>query len=365
MVIIFGKIFSLFRFKKKDYVIGFSEIAGTLSSYSETFKNSLSVCIHHNSYYNNAYDIQFSKNKILNQLQRIFVSPFLFLYLVEISDNFIYVWHQGVLVSDIDSRKFEFKYLKKQNKRIICYFLGDDIRSDLLLYQLGEDLGLDTISHYRRYTNPAIFNSEIIKKNRAEIVDFYADIVFNKDADQKSYLKCKTYFPRFVINESLFTLYNEKFNNLDVIRIVHAPSSPFIKGTQVIRSVVNSLKEEGYDIEYIELFEQKNYRVLDILKTAHISINQLYAFIPSIFGLESMARNCALFTSGDETIEKDLPEESKHAWVHIKYFNLYSNLKSYLDNPYKLKSIANNGYNYVKKYHSRTSVQKYHEQIIK
>ena len=98
-----------------------------------------------------------------------------------------------------------------------------------------------------------------------------------------------------------------------------------------------------------------NDRVLDELKNAHIVLNQFYAFVPGIFGVEAMSSHCALLTSADESIETDFPIGSNKAWVVTRYFEIYDNLKKLLDNTQLIKPQADAGYSWVKKYAAMSS----------
>ena len=83
-----------------------------------------------------------------------------------------------------------------------------------------------------------------------------------------------------------------------------------------------------------------NQVVLEHLKSAHIVLNQFYAFTPGLFGIESMANHCAVLMSADPNIETGLPQDSKDAWMITKYWEVYDNLKYLLDNPEKIKYYA-------------------------
>lgn len=66
----------------------------------------------------------------------------------------------------------------------------------------------------------------------------------------------------------------------DKVRIVHAPTAPGPKGTDVIRGIIQQLKEAGRAIEYVELINKSNEEVLEELQRCDFVIDELYSDIP-------------------------------------------------------------------------------------
>lgn len=64
------------------------------------------------------------------------------------------------------------------------------------------------------------------------------------------------------------------------VTILHAPSNPFAKGTPIIRHLIEELKNENYNINYIELQGQPNHVVMQTLKECDFVIDQLYSDTP-------------------------------------------------------------------------------------
>ena len=107
---------------------------------------------------------------------------------------------------------------------------------------------------------------------------------------------------------------------------------------------------EGYSFKYIELINEPHENILLALKSAHIVLNQFYAFVPGVFGIEAMASSCALLTSADENIESTLDEGANNAWKVTPYWSVYDHLKLFLDNPDMIKPQALAGHNWAKKH---------------
>ena len=70
--------------------------------------------------------------------------------------------------------------------------------------------------------------------------------------------------------------------------IIHAPSKPKFKGTDIIREAIQEVKDEGYDFDYEELIEVPNTHVLEKIQQCHFVINQLYSDTP-MSGLDTEA----------------------------------------------------------------------------
>lgn len=65
-----------------------------------------------------------------------------------------------------------------------------------------------------------------------------------------------------------------------LVRILHAPSNPIVKGTEEIRAAVARLIEEGLPIDYRELTGVPNAEVLAELSRCDLVIDQLYSDHP-------------------------------------------------------------------------------------
>jgi hypothetical protein len=342
-------LFIFFKKKKYNAVFGVTEVAGFLSKFGAMDNSYFTVSLYNDKYFDCSYSFKNTKNRVLRRLFILFYAPFLLGSLINKSEVFFYLYSYGFLIDPSKSRFFEFMYLKFRKKKIINYYLGSDIRSIKMLYLYGLQIGYDTIATYTRYSKYDI-NDEITKSKLAKSSDKFADVIFTFKVDQMSYIKSKTYPGFYILDQFDYNYTPSKFLNVmnNPIKVIHAPTNPLIKGTQVIRATIKKLQVEGYFIDYIELFETSNSFVIKAMSNAHIGINQLYSFVPSVFGIECMANRVALITAADEKIEEDLPIGSNEAWVVTGYWNLYDQLKYLLDNPTKIEEQANKGFDFVK-----------------
>ena len=69
-------------------------------------------------------------------------------------------------------------------------------------------------------------------------------------------------------------------NEQRLIRILHSPSSPEVKGTYLIRQAINALKAKGYPIDYVEIMGKPNTVVIAELEKCDFIVDQLYSDTP-------------------------------------------------------------------------------------
>lgn len=348
---------------EKSWVIGVDEIASMLFFIGNLFHPSTTVCLGINRFYNLKYNYSINiSNKYIRFLYRVFYGPTLLGYLANKNSHFLYIWHTGFLLN----REDEFKFLKSINKKIVCCFIGDDIRSLVKTIHYSQSKNEDTYANYYGMVNPYYLTKEyeFDKENIARIADKYADLVFNAKYEQMSYLKTKQILWPYNYDKNKFFKNNNKFLN-STIKILHAPSNAIYKGTQLVRAAIKKLQLEGYNFEYIELQNMPNDVVLEHLKSSHIVLNSFYSYAPGVFGIESMANHCAVLMSADPSIETTLPQDSKDAWMITKYWEVYDNLKYLLNNPEKIKYYADKGYEFTYKHYTYEAASEYINTVLK
>lgn len=338
------------RTKKYSWVIGVSECVGNIYQISKCLNNSVSVCINKNKFYDYDYDYTLIKTnfRLLNTFLSYLYGPIVFGYLVHVAEGFFYIWSDGFLISQIDGRHFEFSFLKKRNRKISCFFCGNDIRSLKLEMQLGNRINMDVAADYYEFCIPEMISGKYEKQKKviASSADKFADFVFNADVDQSSYLSKPSLPYIYFYPDDMFCVNERKFDDAR-LKILHAPTSPIIKGTQLVRATIKQLKVDGFDFEYKELLNVPNKVVLQELRCSHIVLNEFYMFSPGLLGIESMANFCVLLTSADEHIETSLPLGSNNAWIVTHYYEIYQKLRWLLENRQEHVRIARAGYEWA------------------
>jgi hypothetical protein len=364
MLIVFYNILKLVAQKQKGCVIGVTEIAKMIYLYGHLFKNSKTVCLDSNKFYSLKYHYSIVKSQgrfsyLLYGLKRFIYGPFLLAYLACRYDVFIYFWSTGFLFD----REYEFRFLKRKNKKIITIFNGDDIRSPNKLREKLNELEYDEFLDYVDVYNSKGYEEK--KKRIAALSDKYADLCFSWPIDQASYLTSKQYIMAFPYDIKNFNRNDDKFDKNQTIKILHAPSNPLVKGTPLVRAAVKKLKLDGYRFEYKELMGASNTKVLKELGSCHIVLNQFYLFHPGVLGVESLANHTAVLMSADPDIETGLPQDAKGAWMITKYWQVYDNLKFLLDNPEEIKKYADTGYDFALNHYTYEKTSEYLHQVFK
>jgi hypothetical protein len=350
------------------WVVGVDEIATNIKYISEALPDSYSISLSKNRFYDFEYDYSLKSkgNFKINLIKRSIVGPILLGFLLNNAKGFFYIFSTGFLLSNIDGRDYEFAYIKNKNKKLICWFVGNDIRSPKKMIEFSKSSKNEVTANYYFLTSPERLSDEYenSKKLIASATDRHADLVFNYEFDQMSYLKRGVLPVYYLYPDSNFHKNNNKFINQSNVIIVHAPSSPIIKGTQLVRAAIKKLKVEGYKFKYVEFIESTNVDILEQLKDANIVLNEFYSFAPGVFGVEAMASHCALLTSADEEIELSLPVGSNKAWMVTRNYEIYDNLKVLLDSPLLVKKYADSGYEWALEHAAISSTGKKLENIL-
>lgn len=334
-----------------SWVVGPVEIASMVANLKRAIPNSYSVVVAPHPFYDFQYDFQIGSERG-DWLRSRFVAPWEFGRLAASARGFIYVGADGFLLNGtggVGDREWEFAFLKRHGLRLVCLFAGSDIRSPALMRALEKETGLENIVTYLDQVAPVFATSAYDDQRRrtAAIADRFADVVFTASVDQLSYLERPTEPFPYLYPDADLQLDDSKHSASGPRIVVHAPSSPIIKGTQVVRAAIQRLRSEGFDFEYRELLGMPHALVLSALREAHIALNEFYAFVPGVFGVEAMANGCALLTRADESIETDLPSGSNSAWMVTTAADIYANLRTLLQHPERIAPQAAAGLAWV------------------
>jgi hypothetical protein len=344
------KPLALLRRRRVSWVVGTEEIALMVSHIAGAIPDSYSVVHKAHPFYSVDYDLTIQRESSrIAKYRRLFGGPLALAWLLGRAEGFIYVGSAGFLQDQVDQREFEFDFVSRHGGKIVCYFTGNDIRSPRLMKQLEQEMGRPNIATHLVAMNPVFETEEYesARRERARVADRFADAIFSVRVDQLSYLERPTEPFLYFYPDDGFSRLTDKFEKLDRPIVVHAPSKPLLKGTPHVRAAVERLREEGFDFDYRELTGVSNAEVVASLSEAHIVLNQFYAFVPGVLGIESMARCCALLTSADERIETDLDAGANEAWIVTGPDEIYQNLRRLLEHPGTIREQALRGYEWA------------------
>lgn len=342
LILIFAYFFlkffvSILKLKSDpEWCIGPYDIARMSEIWHRAIPNSKKITLREHPYHA-TYRFQ-----TLNKIKVVLKGPIVLAQNLALGNYFIYSGPEGYLLGKFDRRNFEFNFVKNCGSKIVCLLHGDDIRSPKQMKQLEIKFGRENYSTNMDLLNTNYFELgyEIEKQEIAYVIDRYSDLTFNFSHDQAGYLQRETIPTVLMFPDEWLRPNLNKFDNLNPIKILHAPSEPIIKGTPQIRSAINRLRSEGFDFEYIELRNVPNKTLNNMLQSCHIVVNQLFSYVPGILTLEAIAAGCVVLTSGDENIETDLPKGSNIAWIRIDSSNLYEVLAKTLSCPTALRNQA-------------------------
>ena len=130
-----------------------------------------------------------------------------------------------------------------------------------------------------------------IQKIMISIIDRFADHIIN--IPPQAYFHSRPFISWWMIGvpqdvkDTSDILPNRKVSS-DSIRILHAPSKPEPKGTPIIRQAVQSLKQKGHSIDYVEITGRPNSEVLQELVKCDFIIDEIYSDTPmAVFATEA------------------------------------------------------------------------------
>lgn len=331
------------------WVVGPTETAGIVRDITAVVEGSYSALLARHAMYGDRYDWlpPVRSSGWRRRLAGIFEGPWLLGKLAARSRGFIYVGAGGFLWSV--ERDYEYQFLRDRGLRIVCYFTGSDIRSPKLMQQLEDETGEPNIATWLRavapgYSDPAF---DAAKERMGRTATAYADLVFTAQNDQRGYVPASSEPFLYFYPDTDVLPAREPLDEQERLVVVHAPSSPVIKGTQLVRAAVRALREEGYDFEYVELQGVPNSDVRAALRRAHIVLNEFFAFMPGVFAVEAMAAGCAVLTRAEERMEPQLPSGSDQAWLVTRHHEVEQNLRLLLDDRARIATLASAGREWV------------------
>jgi glycosyltransferase involved in cell wall biosynthesis len=122
----------------------------------------------------------------------------------------------------------------------------------------------------------------------------------------------------------------------DAVRVVHAPSDSPTKGTAEIRRAVQTMRDEGFAIDYVELTGVSHERVLSEIERADVVIDQLYSDFPMPgFATEAASFGKPVVIAGYdwELLRLDVPDDAWPPAIQIRPEELLETLRSLATQP--------------------------------
>lgn len=197
---------------------------------------------------------------LLNKIKYKALSVALFIRSISEYDAFIYASFTNFFSF------YELKVLKLFNKKVIYIFYGSEARP---AYLNGSFIKTN-LDHIKKLAHQ--------QKHSISIIEKYADFIINHPPTAQFCKKKFILWYKIGIPFSKTTYeVTKSIPNEGVITILHAPSNPFVKGTQKIISTIKNLKSEGFKINFVKITNLPNAKVLQNLQNCDFVVDELYS----------------------------------------------------------------------------------------
>jgi len=275
-------------------LIGTYEICGWVSLFQKEFRklghHCDTVVKSRNPFYSSTYTYDSlryqSKIRPGNRLERSFNNFIARTYLrwfvrntIGKYDLVIYIW-DTILPSFEDVEKFS-----KSGARIIFLFTGSDVRTFLLFSQTYD------VSKWQ-FPDSWVKENTDTKTLYVKTAEKFADLIYSVP-DQAGLQKKPYYHLQIPIDLSKFVFRN---NNRRVPNVVHLPSDPWKKGTDIIEKVIGELIAEGIRINFFSYRNIRHEQMPEILQDMDILVDEIVFHGPGVLSFEAMASGCAVAT---------------------------------------------------------------------
>jgi hypothetical protein len=128
------------------------------------------------------------------------------------------------------------------------------------------------------------------------------------------------------------------------LKVLHAPSTSFGKGTEIVRTVVAELSAADCDFEYQEISGMSNAAVLEAIRDCHIVIDELFSDIGLAgLGCEAAAQGRVVVVGGYgwAFLDRVVPPGGEFPSVQVTQETLFDRMKALLTMPRKeLQALA-------------------------
>lgn len=268
-------------------------------------------------------------NQIINTTKKIAVEL--------IPKNDIFHFHFG---SSLCYDYSDLPLYKELDKKVIMQYWGSDVR------MLSKAIKLNPFAVVKEK------NEDLIKR-RLELISKYVPNCL-VDYELAEYVKDyheRVHYTKFAIDLGKYK-YIKETNNKKVL-IVHAPTSPEIKGTKYILKAIEELKEK-YDFDFKLVHGMSHEEAKKVYIQADIILDQVLCGSYGVLSVESMAMGkpviCWISDFMKEKYPKDLPIISANP------DNIKEKIENLLNNIDSLKDIGLKGRKYAEKYHDKNLV---------
>lgn len=151
------------------------------------------------------------------------------------------------------------------------------------------------------------------------------------------------------------------------IRILHAPSHSAVKGSVLIREVIERLKSHGYNIDFIEIKGRQNREVLEEIQKCDFVVDQIYSDTPMAgFATEAawFGKPAVVSGYGFEYLKTFIPPEMWPPSKTCHPDDLEVSIKELIDNIEFRKRLGSEAYQFTHMQWSAAIVAAKYMQLI-
>lgn len=257
------------------------------------------------------FRILFNNKSFVRLIFRIFIIPKI--------DVYIHVWD-----FDFYDREKFFQDLRKCKVefRLIC--VGSDFMDWPLFFNYFHPyLPYSTAFEAIKY----LVKPEMISfKCKMDIYEKYADVIFSAPTISM-HSKKKAYYNYILPIDT--NAIEFKINLENKLRIIHAPSVPSVKGTNVILNTIEKISKVYNNFEFEVLQNVKQVDLFKYLSSTDVLIDELYAPGPASLSHEAVSAGCIVLTFSD-TVFRSQSEQLGGYYICVDATNLEEKLKELL-----------------------------------
>lgn len=236
--------------------------------------------------------------------------------------------------------------LRCAGKKVFFHFRGSEARLASVFEQCSP-------YNYVSENPDSLFTSFVEHEQKVfiEFVNGVCHKVFVPDPELQTYVPEALIVPRIIDLKKWQYVENEPS---DVLKVVHAPSRPVVKGTKDVLAAIEKLRAEGLQIDFRLVENIPNNEAIELYKWADVVIDQLRIGWYGVLAVEAMALGKTVISYIRDDLKHYLPYPLPIAIANPD--NLYDVLKDLALNPDKAHSIGIRGRKYVEELHDSGKV---------
>lgn len=325
--------------------------------------------------HNHDENIDFTKNHLFKRF--IYVPFYFFWKCVFNFDLFHFYFGKSLLMFNLD-----LPILRLFGKKIIMTYCGSEVRLvgkvESKRNPYVKHIQFSTSSTTKKIWSSNFFIIQWIKwvflfqydipkyDTRKQIMMWWQNLFVHKFfAYRDLYASALTVIPKEKVIKDVFInnigiasseeLKFEESKQNEKVVIVHAPTNQLVKGTKFVESVLDKLKSEGIDFEYIQIYRMPHEEVMDILKhKADIVIDQMLLGSFASLSIEAMSFGKPVICYLMDKIEADFNGEL--AIYNCNIDNLYEKLKELIKNRELRIKLGQKGISFIQKYYNKNEI---------